>query len=213
MSVDLLVREGYDAWGLDLSSLRKWQWQQREQRNRLLVADALQMPFTTGYFDAVISSGVIEHIGVSEHRDPGYVVKALPERDVLRRKFLGELLRVCGSDGSVYVDCPNGLFPIDFWHGTEVGEARFHTWNEGFLPSFGMIRRLVRSIDPLMRVEALSPFGRLQFRQARTRWHGRLLTSPVRGFLRAMNFRPLRWLATSPLNPYLVVRIRRWRDV
>ncbi|SRR5581483_6418392 len=207
IGVDTLVDDGYDAWGLDLSALRKWQWQERKHRERLVVADAMRTPFPDGYFDVVLSSGVIEHIGVTEYRDPTYRVRPLPERDDLRRAFLRELMRVCRPEGHVYIDCPNGSFPIDFWHGTTVAEPRFHSWTEGFLPAFGEIRRLVRSIRSTAGVEAVSPFGRLRFRQSRARWFGRLLATPAEAFFQAMNHRPLRWLASSPFNPYLVVRI------
>lgn len=208
LSVDLLTSFEYDAWGLDLSELRKWQWREREQRGRLVVADALRMPFATGYFDAVISSGVIEHIGVREVRSPRYGAEPLPERDALRRTFLAELLRVCAPEGTIYIDCPNGLFPIDFWHGDAVGKARFHSRREGFLPTFESIRRLVRSVDPAVRVEVMSPFRRLQFGTARRRWYG-FLVPVMSTFFQAMTFAPFRWLAASPLNPYLVVRVRR----
>jgi SAM-dependent methyltransferase len=64
VSVDVLHERGFDAWGIDLSSLRKWQWRERVHRDRLAVASALELPFPDGAFDAVLSSGVIEHIGV-----------------------------------------------------------------------------------------------------------------------------------------------------
>ena len=41
----------------------------------------------------VISSGVIEHIGVEEHGGASYSVRPLPDRDALRARFVGELLR------------------------------------------------------------------------------------------------------------------------
>src|SRR5215212_4723809 len=66
LSVDLLRERGLDAWGNDLSQLRKWQWREREHRDRLVVASALSLPFAGDSFDVVISSGVIEHIGVEE---------------------------------------------------------------------------------------------------------------------------------------------------
>jgi SAM-dependent methyltransferase len=209
MSVDLLGDAGYDAWALDLSALRKWQWHQRKRRDRLVVADALRMPFADGSFDAVISSGVIEHIGVAEERNPGYAVRPLPERDTLRTAFLAELLRVCSPAGTIYIDCPNGSFPIDFWHGTSVGEARLHGWSEGFLPTLADVRRLARGVDPHLNVDPISPFRRLQFRQARTRRYRRLLVPVMDGIFRAMTLPPFRWLAATPLNPYLVVRLQR----
>lgn len=196
LSVDLLVERGFDAWGNDLSQLRKWQWREREHRDRLVVASALSLPFEDDAFDVVISSGVIEHIGVSETSIPHYAVAPQPDRDALRAQFLRELLRVAPV---VYLDCPNGAFPIDFWHGGRPGSARFHSLREGFLPTFGEIRALAPHAEPL------SPYKRLQFRQAAQHWYGRLLGKPAEWFFRFMP----RFVAKSALNPFLVVRVTR----
>ena len=64
ISVDLLNEAGLTAWGNDVSALRKWQWRERSSRDRLVVADSRKLPFPEGYFDVVLSSGVLEHIGV-----------------------------------------------------------------------------------------------------------------------------------------------------
>lgn len=204
LSVDLLMDAGFDAWGNDLSQLRKWQWRERKHRERLVVASALTLPFPDASFDVVISSGVIEHVGVAELAHP-YRVTPLPDRDVLRAAFLRELLRVLAPGGELFLDCPNGRFPIDFWHGDAPGSARVHSLREGFLPSFAEIRALA----PNTCVEAISPYKRLQFQQASTHWHGRLLAKPGEWFFRMMRWRPLRFLAASALNPFLVVRIKR----
>jgi len=162
-----------------------------------VVGNACALEYADGYFDVVISSGVIEHIGVEETSVPRYRVTPLPNRDELRAAFLRELLRV---GKTIYLDCPNGAFPIDFWHSDGPGRPRFHSLREGFLPTFAEIRALV----PGARVEALSPYQRLQFRQAAQHWHGRLLARPAEWYLRWMPS----WLAKSALNPFLVVRIK-----
>ena len=196
LSVDLLIEHGFDAWGNDLSQLRKWQWRERAHRDRLVVASALSLPFPDDAFDVILSSGVIEHIGVSETSIPRYAVTPLPNRDELRAQFLRELLRVAPT---VYLDCPNGAFPIDFWHGDEPGSARFHSLGEGFLPTFREIRALAPHAEPL------SPYKRLQFRQAAQHWYGRALARPAEWFFRFMP----RFVAKSALNPFLVVRVTR----
>ena len=202
ISVDLLRGEGFDAWGNDLSALRKWQWQERAHRDRLVVASALSLPFPDAYFDVVLSSGVIEHIGVLEHSHP-YRVAALPDRDSLRAAFLRELLRVTAPGGAVYLDCPNGRFPIDFWHGDAPGSPRFHSPREPFLPSFAEIDALANG-----RAVALRPYKRLQFHQAARHWYGRLLGRPMNWYFRLMP----RFVAKSALNPFLVVRVPKSAD-
>lgn len=206
LSIDLLNDRGIEAWGNDISALRKWQWQQRERRDRLVVADTRRLPFPDGYFDAVISSGVIEHIGVAETGGEHYTVEVLPERDDARIAFLGELLRVLAPGGTFFLDCPNGAFPIDFWHGPKAGNARFHSLREGFLPTAGEIRRYVGEIGQYT-VRPMSPHGRLRMRQVGRHWYGQLFRIPMEALLQLMRLPPLRFLAASPLNPYLVLRI------
>lgn len=205
LSVDTLIDLGHDAWGIDLSALRKWQWRGRRNRDRLGVASALGLPFADGSFDVVISSGVIEHIGVAELGGESYSVTPMPERDALRGQFIDELLRVTRAGGSIWIDCPNGLFPIDFWHGKVGGRGRWHSLAEGFLPTFAEIRRLV---EPRATVTLQSARDRFAFRQVGRHWFGRLLRGPAAAFLRALDLAPLRPLAPF-VTPYLVVRITK----
>lgn len=205
LAVDLFSDAGLEAWGNDLSQLRKWQWRQRAIRERLVVADGSTLPFPDGFFDVVIASGVIEHIGVEEWGVPHYRVQPKPSRDVERQAFVRELLRVTRAGGDVLLDCPNGAFPIDFWHGDAAGGARVHALDEGFLPT----ARELRALFPDLRVEFLSPYRRLQFGQASRHWYGRLLGRPMAGFFRLMQLPVFRRLAASPFNPFLVARIRR----
>ena len=212
ISVDLLSAAGVEAWGHDLSSLRKWQWRERRTRERLVVADASTLPFPDGFFDLVISSGVIEHIGVEERGNPRYSVMPLPGRDALRGAYLRELLRVVHDRGRLIVDCPNGAFPIDFWHGDTAGGARWHSPGEGFLPTFGEVEQLARSADKRARAVSMSARGRLRFQQVGAHWYGRLFAIPMAVLLRAMEIPGFRWLARSALNPYLVIEIERPRN-
>jgi len=209
LSVDLLSASGYEAWGNDVSQLRKWQWRERTMKERLVVASGAKLPFADATFDAVLSSGVIEHIGVAEQAVPRYEVRPLPDRDDRRVAFLRELLRVTRPGGEILLDWPNGSFPIDFWHGDRPGGARWHSRSEGFLPTVGDVRGLLREADPAATLEPLSPYRRLQFQQARRHWYGRLFSLPMTALFYAMTLPHAGWLAATPLNPFAVVRIRR----
>jgi SAM-dependent methyltransferase len=209
VSVDLLCDAGMEAWGNDLSALRKWQWRERKRRDRLVVASAMTLPFSDGYFDVIISSGVIEHLGVEETAVPRYMVRPLPDRQAVRDAFFRELSRVLAPGGQLFIDCPNRLFPIDFWHADAPGRPRFHSPREPFLPSFGEIEAHAAAAFPGARIEALSPYRRLQFHQSSRHWWGRLFARPADLFLKLMSHRPFRFLASGWLNPFLVVRITK----
>lgn len=209
LSTDLLAERGFEAFGIDLSALRKWQWRERVHRDRLAVASALALPFADGWFDTVISSGVIEHIGVAETGGSTYTVRPLPDRDALRQRYIDELLRVVRPGGTVYIDCPNGAFPIDFWHSEAGGRARWHRLDEGFLPTFGEVQRLVKRQLPDADVRALSPHRRFAFRQVGRYWYGRLGSLPITLWFRLISVPLLRPLAGTRANPFLVVKVRK----
>jgi SAM-dependent methyltransferase len=212
-SIDLLNRRGFDAWGHDLSALRKWQWLRRERRDRLVVAGGSALPFSDGFFQVVIASGVLEHVGVSEEGGRRYRVRPLPDRDQRRREYLAELVRVLASGGRLFIDFPNGAFLIDFWHGPTPGGARFHSPGEGFLPTVSQIRALCRSIDDRLIVSLRSPEGRLRFNQVSGHWYGRVFRTPMAALHRLMSMPRFRFLAATPINPYLVIEIRHPPEV
>lgn len=209
-SVDLLAGAGFEAWGNDLSALRKWQWRERLRRDRLVVADSSRLPFASGYFEAVLCSGVLEHVGVAEERGDAYRVRPLAEKEEARRQLLAELLRVLSPDGGrLWLDFPNGSFPIDFWHGTTPGAARLHSRHEGFLPTVDEVRGYLASVDPNAKLLVSGPSGRLRFQQVSRHWYGRLLARPADIYLRALSLPGLRRLRESAANPFLILEVSR----
>jgi len=208
IAVDLLNQAGVSAWGNDSSALRKWQWRERVYRSRLSVCDSARLPFRAGFFGAIICSGLLEHVGVVEQGEPHYEVKVLPGRTAARIELLRELLRVLDNAGVLWLDFPNGAFPVDFWHAGAQG-IRLHSPWEGFLPRIGEIRSYFRILAPDFEVKALSPDGRLQFRQVRRHWYGRLFAPAIERYFRLLSQPWASLLRKSFLNPYLVLEIRR----
>ena len=207
LSVDLLCEQGLDAWGVDLSALRKWQWRERAHRDRLACADSLRLPFRDGAFDAILCSGVLEHVGVRERGGDRYEVVPLPDRDASRVAFLSEHARVLAPGGKLWLDFPNGAFPFDFWHGVRPGFPRRHRRDEGFLPTFRDLRRYALSLGPEWKVRPLTARGRLQFRQVGRHWWGRLLTPSADLYMAGLERAP--FLLQGAMNPFLVVEMSR----
>lgn len=203
------LARGYSAFGVDRSLYRLARWAEEGRvQGRLVVADARDLPFRQGGFDLVVSSGMIEHVGVDESSTP-YTVRPQPDRDVQREHVIAELARVLSRAGTLIVDCPNGAFPVDFWHGDKVGSFRLHGVPDSLLPTHNDLFRWAAAAGLAARVEPLS--GRLQFRQIRRRWWGRLLWPAASLYVRLLDrgllsrvSRAFAWLC-----PYLVMSCRR----
>ncbi len=207
LSVDVMCAQGLDAWGVDLSALRKWQWRERSRRDRLACADSLRLPFRDGAFDAILCSGVLEHVGVTERGGDRYEVAPSPDRDAQRVAFLAEHARVLAPGGTLWLDFPNGAFPFDFWHGVRPGFPRRHRRNEGFLPTVGDVRRYALALGREWSVRPRTARGRLQFRQVGRHWWGRLLKPAAALYLAAVG--GVSGLLESPANPFLVIEMSR----
>jgi SAM-dependent methyltransferase len=209
LSVDLLSARGIHAWGIDAGRSRHRQWEQREAKANLVSANALRLPFEDSSFDAVLSSGLVEHIGIHEEEIDGYRSYRLKDCDRQRRQFAGELVRVMKTDGFVMLDHPNGAFPADFWHGGAAGSLRWHSPFQDMLPRFREITRYFAAADPSLQFRSLSPSRRLTFQKVGVHWYGRIFAPMMKAWLDTMEIRPLSFLARSCLNPYLVTIIAR----
>jgi SAM-dependent methyltransferase len=204
MAVDALQEGGVQAWGIDAGLARQRQWPARKSAACLHAADALRLPFANRAFDFVISSGLIEHIGIHEEASHGYRSRRLTDCHDRRTRFISELVRVTRPDGFIYLDHPNGRFPIDFWHGGPDGGLRWHVpWGD-MLPTFSEVSRYFAQADPSIRLFSLSPAGRLRFIQVRRHWYGRAFSPLMKAWLAWLGWPRLSFLARSFGNPYLV---------
>ena len=210
-SAEYLAAAGFQAYGIDMAGFRIEQWSERAKRERvhLLAGDATVLPFTDGSFDIVLSCGMLEHIGVHEACTPAYHVQPLPHQAELRARFLAECLRILKPGGVVFIDHPNGRFPVDFWHNDYRALPRFHSPREKFLPSFREVKALARRVNRECKVNAISPAGRFTFRRSNRRWYGKLLSRTMERYFELLRYRPFSSLASTALNPYLVIQITR----
>ncbi len=217
-SVEYMAGAGFRAFGFDLGEYRVEQWRHRSELPgvALVCADALEIPFPDGAFDIILNSGLVEHIGVAETLVKGrYRVRPTSDQAASRTQFMRELLRVLRPTGVLYIDYPNGAFPIDFFHGSydpstqTTNRPRFHSPWEKFLPTFTEVRSLLKGLEPSCRVEAISPAGRMTYNRSRRHWYGKVFGSLLERYFKLMDHQLFKPLAASPLNPYLVVRVIR----
>jgi len=200
---------GARAFGVDNSIYRLGRWIALGRSGMpLVLADAGALPFRNGICQVVVSSGMIEHVGVRESSNP-YRVEARPGRDGQRERVLSEMLRVTAPGGTTIVDCPNGLFPVDFWHGDTVGSFRVHRIPDVLLPTPGQFRRWGGRLGFQPRWRRVS--GRLRFRQVGRHWWGRRLRPLMILYLRLLDLMVHLGLGrlAAPAYPYLVVQLVR----
>jgi len=150
---------------------------------------------------------MIEHVGVVETSSP-YTITPDVDRSAKRQRVMAEIARVADRGAVVLIDCPNGSFPIDFWHGDGLGAFRLHGVPDDLLPSFGDLRLWAKACGQRATLRPIT--GRLAFRQIGSRWWGRLLAPLMRLYLLVLDTgaRMGAGRFTAPFYPYLVVEIR-----
>ncbi len=214
--ISQLLKEGYDAYGIDLPNLARFWAQVGNDPAHFFCCDSVSLPFPGDFFEVIYSTGVIEHIGTED----GNSTLADDYREK-RRQFAAELLRVLKPGGRLLISCPNKSFPIDIQHGPgddrRCQQAKFRNflfqhaglnlhrvWGSYHLLSYGETRQLfcdlggARSFEPL---PLRSYFG-----------FGRFKSGFLKPFISLAEFYVNHLpavLRPTFLNPYMLVQIRK----
>lgn len=214
--ISKLAREGYDAYGIDLPNLSRFWANGGNDPHRFFASDSGRLPFPDGYFDAVYSTGVIEHIGTSDGNST-----MLPGYKQARQCYADEILRVTKPGGRILVSCPNKSFPIDIQHGPQddtspeiarwriklfdrTGVNLHPIWGRYHLLSYSETRELFCRPGGARRFEPLplnGYFGFGRFESGFLKPIARLATMYVNHLPRA--------LRASFFNPYMLVQLTR----
>jgi SAM-dependent methyltransferase len=107
-----LRRQGYEAYGVELWSLRASKWTELMRPPEwYYIANARKLPFEDKAFHIILCIGLIEHIGAKGDSSQLY-----PDCQLQRVAFLKEMVRV--AKHGVLLQTPNRTFPADWNHRT-----------------------------------------------------------------------------------------------
>lgn len=208
------LRDGYDAYGVDLPNMTPFWRAASHDATRFLACSAIRLPFPDDFFDLVWSLGVVEHIGTASD-----TLSLVPEFRTYRADYAREILRVTKPGGKIIVSCPNKTFPIDIQHGPECGHhlkrlrwmifnktgLNIHkTWGCYHLLSYAEAKELFMQ-NPMARAFQPLPlrdyFGFNKFRSGYLRLVRSLITVYVEN-LPAL-------LRPTFLNPYMLAQVEK----
>jgi SAM-dependent methyltransferase len=202
IDVDLLHDRGYEAVGIDCGN-RSRSWPRRQRKDRLFMANGMQLPFEDASFDVAFCGCVFPHVGVE-----GDSFRVTPRFHEDRLQMAREMSRVVKPGGKIVVSSPNRRFPCDIFHGREAGGYKVRPYWPGdpFLLSISDYRKLFREAGR-GRAVALPVEGYWGFMRSKKNWKGRLLGMPVRFLFWLVSREQLAFLRGSPLSPWIVVLV------
>ena len=207
VDVDLHCEHGIDAWGIDCGG-RVAHWPQRRHPSRLLIANVKAAPFATASFDVVKTDCLLPHVGVEG--DTTHVAADYREQ---RLAVARELTRILRPGGLLIMANPNRLCPIDLFHKGQMRNARslgrLHSPRERFLLAFRDYRELFVDACGCAGIETLPIAGYWNFGTLSRHPVRRLLVPIVRAYFALLSLPGLGPLRRSPLNPWLMVAVRK----
>jgi len=200
VDVDLLAAEGFECVGIDCGNRTNF-WSRRQHPERLLLANGMNLPFEDGSFDGVFCGCVFPHVGVI-----GDSFQVTPHYYQDRLRLAKEMSRVLRPGGTILVSSPNRYCVFDLFHGRAEGsyKPRFNPPSSPFLLSCSDYRRLFR--DAGMSAAELQPVQKYWgFIRANNSIKGKLAGLAPKAAFWLVSQPGLRFLLSSPVNPWLVV--------
>lgn len=204
---------GTEAYGIDLPKASPFWAEAGRDPDRFFCGDASRLPFADEAFDAVISLGVIEHVGTVT----GHCTLA-PDYRRRRRSYARELVRVTKPGGRILIACPNKSFPIDIHHGPTdaasgpaalrstihraTGLNLHRTWGRYHLVSYRELRQLFCGSAGASSMRALPSKGYFSFDAVRG-------SAALRAGARAWVEQLPKGMREGALNPFVLAEIRR----
>lgn len=204
IDIDLLSNAGFDVVGIDNGN-RTAVWPHRHHPERLYLANGKHLPFETSEFDAVYCGCVFPHVGVE-----GDSNRVRPDYWTERLSIAKEIARVLKPGGRAMVSSPNRLFPVDIFHGRTPDRPypRLNAPWSRFLLSAGDYGRLFAQAG-CFEPQLLPVKGYWGFIRMKQRVKGRLLVFPIETVFNAVSTEVLRGLRGSPVNPWIVMCMRK----
>ncbi len=203
--VDNLRNAGFECVGIDNGN-RTRVWESRTHKDSLLMANGMHLPFEDNTFDIAFCGCVFPHVGVV---GDSFQVTENCRND--RLAIAKEMTRVIKKGGNIIVSSPNRLFPLDLYHGREIGTYATPInppWKK-FLLSKGDYASLFRDAGCNGRARALSIKNYWGFCGTKRSRKGRLLSIPVKALFTLGSNEITPFFRASPLLPWIVVRITK----
>ncbi|MFK8031719.1 MAG: class I SAM-dependent methyltransferase [Gammaproteobacteria bacterium] len=202
--VDMLNDAGFDCWGIDNGN-RTQVWPNRTAHAKLMLANGMHLPFSSGSFDAVFCGCVFPHVGVVG--DSNIVAENGLED---RQNLADEMTRVLKTGGKIIVSSPNRYFPFDIFHGRQPGSYKpvFNPPGSRFLFSVGDYSNMFKS-SGCSQASARPITGYWGFIRSKNSFKGALFAMPVRFIFWLVSTEPFKFLRRSPLPPWVVVEVTK----